>query len=165
MLSLDEVGAATRTSRSQLFHYFPEGKRALLRAVFEHEVSELNAAQEPALADLSTPEAWLAWRDGLRKYYLSEGRWSCPLVVLAASASIEDPSLAAWLARGTAEWREQIASGVAKIHGHETVEPDDTRIAVAMVCQLQGALILGQIDQNPEALIASLHQLLTWLPA
>ncbi len=31
--SLDDVRGATRTSKSQLFHYFPDGKHELVRAI------------------------------------------------------------------------------------------------------------------------------------
>jgi AcrR family transcriptional regulator len=45
--SLDDVRAASNTSKSQLFHYFPDGKAQLLLAVAEHEADRILADQQP----------------------------------------------------------------------------------------------------------------------
>lgn len=163
-VNLDAVGAATSTSRSQLFHYFPEGKRELLRAVFEHEVDELMAAQEPALQDLSSRQAWESWRAGLSDYYFTQGRWTCPITALAALAAATDEELSRWLATGTAAWRQVLAQGVAAVRGRQNATPEDKGIAAMIVSQLQGGLVMGRIDKNPDALKAGLHHLLDWLP-
>ena len=63
--TLDGVRAATLTSKSQLFHYFPGGKSELVREVATWEGEQLLAAQLPWLDDLSTWESWHAWRDAL----------------------------------------------------------------------------------------------------
>ena len=52
--TLDDVMARTRTSRSQLFHYFPGGKDELLLAVARYEADRVLVDQQPYLGDLST---------------------------------------------------------------------------------------------------------------
>ena len=42
--SLDEVLTVTSTSKSQLFHYFPDGRKDLLLTVAEHEAGQVLAA-------------------------------------------------------------------------------------------------------------------------
>ena len=59
---LDDIGAATATSKSQLFHYFPGGKTDLLHAVAVHEAEQVIADQQPYLGDLTTWRKWQAWR-------------------------------------------------------------------------------------------------------
>ncbi|NED79094.1 TetR/AcrR family transcriptional regulator, partial [Streptomyces sp. SID11233] len=59
--TLDDVRAATATSQSQLFHYFPGGRADILLAVTEHEAGQVLAAQRPFLDDLSTWESWQGW--------------------------------------------------------------------------------------------------------
>ena len=58
--TLDDVLARTGTSKSQLFHYFPDGRDALLLAVARFEADRVLADQQPHLGDLST---WAAWQD------------------------------------------------------------------------------------------------------
>ena len=50
--TLDTVRAATLTSKSQLFHYFPGGKAELVREVAAWEGRQLLEAQEPEIHDL-----------------------------------------------------------------------------------------------------------------
>ncbi|MFC7624159.1 hypothetical protein [Microlunatus sp. GCM10028923] len=54
----------TRTSKGQLFHYFPGGKEELLLAVARHEADRVLDDQQPHLGDLTS---WaLAGRDPAR---------------------------------------------------------------------------------------------------
>ena len=59
--SLDQVLHATSTSKSQLFHYFPDGRAGLLLAVTDYEAEQVLEAQRPYIDDLSTVESWKAW--------------------------------------------------------------------------------------------------------
>ena len=61
--TLDDVMARTRTSKSQLFHYFPGGKDELLLAVARFEADQVLTDQMPYLGCLDSWEAWRCWRD------------------------------------------------------------------------------------------------------
>ncbi|MCD5354501.1 hypothetical protein [Kineosporia mesophila] len=152
-------------ARSQLFHYFPQGKSGLLRAVFEHEIAELTAAQEPALHDLSSRQSWEAWREGLDDYYFVQGRWTCPLTALAAQVVATDEDLGAWLIAQSTTWRRALATGVAAMWHRQHPNSHDEDLAATMICQLQGGLIMGRIDRSPESLRAALRRILDWIPA
>lgn len=52
--TLDAVLARTRTSKSQLFHYFPRGKEQLLLAVAEQEAARVLSDQQPHLSRLTS---------------------------------------------------------------------------------------------------------------
>ena len=53
-VAMDDIRAATSTSKSQLFHYFPGGRTELLAAVTQHEADRVLEDQRPAIDDLSS---------------------------------------------------------------------------------------------------------------
>ena len=52
--SLDDIRAATATSKSQLFHYFPGGKGDLISAIGALQIERVLDAQRPYLDELDT---------------------------------------------------------------------------------------------------------------
>lgn len=144
--TLDTVRAATLTSKSQLFHYFPGGKAELVREVAAWEAAQLFSAQEPHLRDLSTWESWSAWREALVEYYLGLGRWACPIGSLATQAATADPTLERIIAESMDGWRNALAAGVTKMQAAGDVDPaaDATRIAVVILAAIQGGLVMSQ---------------------
>ena len=64
--TLDDILARTETSKSQLFHYFPDGKEQLLLAVATHEAQQVLDDQQPYLGrvDVVGGVATLARRGG-----------------------------------------------------------------------------------------------------
>lgn len=156
--TLDTVRAATLTSKSQLFHYFPGGKAELVREVAIWEGGELLAAQKPYIDDLSSWESWHAWRDALVDYYIGLGRWACPIGSMATQAAMTDPELAQVITDSMTNWRLSLASGVAKMQSAGEVESDadPQRIAVAILAALQGGLILSQPEKSSWPLEAAI---------
>ncbi|MEJ5913505.1 TetR/AcrR family transcriptional regulator [Pseudokineococcus sp. 1T1Z-3] len=156
--SLDDVRAATLTSKSQLFHYFPGGKAELVRAVAQWEGEQLLAAQEPHLSDLSTWESWAAWRRGLEDYYLGLGRWACPIGSLTAQLAATDAETAAFLREAWAAWRTRLADGVRRMQATGRISPsaDADRLATAVLAAIQGGLLLSQPERASWPLEAAL---------
>ena len=156
--TLDTVRAATLTSKSQLFHYFPGGKAELVREVAIWEGGELLAAQKPYIDDLSSWESWHAWRDALVDYYIGLGRWACPIGSMATQAAMTDPELAQVITDSMTNWRLSLASGVAKMQsaGEVETDADPQRIAVAILAALQGGLILSQPEKSSWPLEAAI---------
>jgi AcrR family transcriptional regulator len=62
--SLDDIMAATRTSKSQLYHYFAD-KDALVLEVIRRQLDQIIAGQETELRELRTWEGLQRWRDHL----------------------------------------------------------------------------------------------------
>jgi AcrR family transcriptional regulator len=61
--TLDDMRNRSGTSKSQLFHYFPDGKDQLLLAVAQYEADRVLDDQQPYLSCLDSWQAWYRWRD------------------------------------------------------------------------------------------------------
>lgn len=90
LTTLDDIRARTHTSKSQLFHYFPDGKEQLLLAVAEHEAEQVLADQQPHLGALNSWAAWQRWRDAVVDRYRRQGQ-SCPLSMLMSEIGRSTP--------------------------------------------------------------------------
>jgi hypothetical protein len=77
-----------RTSKSQLFHYFPDGREQLLAAVARHEADRVLADQQPYLSGLTSWRAWTAWRNAVVERYRAQGR-HCPLSMLVFQYTLQ----------------------------------------------------------------------------
>ena len=148
--TLDDVRAATLTSKSQLFHYFPGGKAELVREVAQWEGRQLFEAQEPYIRDLGSWESWEQWRAALVEYYISRGRWACPIGSLATQAAMSDPELEQIIADGMRMWRETIADGVRRMRdaGLIAQTADPLKVATVILAAIQGGLILSQPERS-----------------
>ena len=156
--TLDTVRAATLTSKSQLFHYFPGGKAELVREVADWEGRQLLEAQEPEIHDLGSWESWERWRALLVEYYIGRGRWACPIGSLATQAAMTDPELASTIAESMRAWRGALAKGVQRMQSTGTVDKsaDSERIAIVILAAIQGGLLLSQPEGSAWPLEAAL---------
>jgi AcrR family transcriptional regulator len=160
--TLDDVRAATLTSKSQLFHYFPGGKAELVREVAQWEGRQLFEAQEPHIHDLGSWESWEQWRSGLVDYYISRGRWACPIGSLASQAAMTDPDLEQIIANDMRMWRETLAIGVDRMREAGLVETssDSIKVATVILAAIQGGLLLSQPERSAWPLEAALDSAL-----
>lgn len=160
--TLDTVRAATLTSKSQLFHYFPGGKVELVREVAVWEGQQLLAAQEPEIHDLGSWDSWERWRSGLVDYYIGRGRWACPIGSLATQAAAVDADLDEIIAEGMRMWRGALAEGIVKMRsaGFVASVADPERIAVSILAAIQGGLVLSQPERSAWPLEAALDSAL-----
>lgn len=160
--TLDTVRAATLTSKSQLFHYFPGGKSELVREVAAWEGRQLFEAQEPEIHDLGSWESWERWRHMLVDYYIGRGRWACPIGSLATQAAMIDPELASSIAESMRLWRGALAEGVTRMQTAGTVDgsADPERIATVILAAIQGGLVLSQPERSAWPLEAALDNAL-----
>jgi AcrR family transcriptional regulator len=160
--TLDTVRAATLTSKSQLFHYFPGGKDELVREVAAWEGRQLLEAQEPEIHDLGSWASWERWRTRLVDYYIGRGRWACPIGSLATQAAMTDSELESAIAESMRAWRAALAAGVRKMQRTGNVdgaaEPDT--IATVILAAIQGGLILSQPERSAWPLEAALDNAL-----
>jgi AcrR family transcriptional regulator len=162
---LDDVREATGTSKSQLFHYFPDGKHELVRAVVAIQGERVLDAQRPELDRLATWEDWAAWRDKLVAYYGAQQGWGCPIGSLSSEAAGSDPALAADLAAYMTRWRGALQAGVERLQAAGLVRPeaDAARLGAATLAAVQGGLLLTQTEQALWPLEASLDAALAAL--
>ncbi|MFF8910790.1 TetR/AcrR family transcriptional regulator [Streptomyces olivaceoviridis] len=139
--TLDDVRAATATSKSQLFHYFPEGRSDILAAVAEYEAEQVLEAQRPYLDDLSTWESWQGWRQAVLDHYTELGQ-KCPLGSLTAELGKSSPRARVIVSSLYADWEAALVRGVAAVapEGEEMVR----RRAQSILAAVQGGVVMLQ---------------------
>lgn len=145
--SLDDVRAATRTSKSQLFHYFPDGKHELVRAIAARQGERVLDAQRPALDRLDSWEAWAAWRDLVIAHYTRvDGVLGCPIGSLASELAAVDPDLREQLAAYFGAWSDLLAAGVTRMRERGLLDDDadPEAFATELLAAIQGGLLLAQ---------------------
>jgi TetR/AcrR family transcriptional repressor of nem operon len=156
--SLDDVRAATGTSKSQLYHYFVD-KSALVRAVVERQVAEVLAAQSPELDGLDSMPALQAWRDrvvALNAQVACAG--GCPLGRLASELAESDPAARSALAAGFSRWQDRLTAGLRTMQerGELDAGADASSLALGLLAAAQGGLLLAQTARTTAPLEVAL---------
>lgn len=138
--TLDDVMARTRSSKSQLFHYFPTGKDELLVAVARFEAEQVLEDQEPYLSCLDSWEAWGRWRDVVVRRYEEQGD-QCPLGSLFLQIGRSTPGTRAIVIELMRRWQESLAAGVRALQaaGSLPADVDVDRRAASLLAAIQGA--------------------------
>jgi AcrR family transcriptional regulator len=163
-VTLDDIRARTRTSKSQLFHYFPGGKEQLLLAVAEHEAGRVLADQQPFLGERADWESWAAWRDAVIARYRAQGR-QCPLAAIMTEVGRATPAAQAITSALISEWERHITNGVTRMRdaglvGHSI---DSTLFARSLIAGIQGGVALmlatGSFDYLEAALDSGISEL------
>lgn len=135
---LDDVLAATSTSKSQLFHYFPDGKDELLATVEAREAARILDDQRPVIDALDSWEAWDAWADRLKEIYRRKID-GCPVAALSGrtgrAAGSPDPGKELYTA-----WLAALRTGVEAMQacGLIRLDADAEHLAMATLATVQG---------------------------
>jgi TetR/AcrR family transcriptional regulator, transcriptional repressor for nem operon len=153
-VSLDEVMAASGTSKSQLYHYFA-GKDQLVREVIEFQAKRIVQNNTTHLRRLDSFEALRAWRDALIAASRAGGRLGgCPLGSLASELATRSEETRKLLDRGFEAWSAVIEAGLAgmKESGCLSRAADTKVIAIAVLAAIQGGLLLSKTARSSEPL-------------
>jgi AcrR family transcriptional regulator len=139
--TLDDIRARTRTSKGQLFHYFPGGKEQLLLAVAQCEAEWVLSDQQPYLGALTSWAAWQRWRDVVVERYRLQGQ-HCPLAVLMSELGRTTPGAQAVTGALIRQWHSEIAAGVTHMQrkGQIPTRVDAERAAAALLAGIQGGV-------------------------
>jgi AcrR family transcriptional regulator len=159
LATLDDVMARTRTSKSQLFHYFPAGKDQLLLAVAQFEADQVLQDQEPYLGCLDSWEAWEQWRDVVVKRYEEQGD-QCPLGSLFLHLGRSTPGARAVVTELMRKWQASLATGIRALQaaGHVPADLDVEQRAAALLAGIQGGVSILQATGQAGHLRAALDQ-------
>jgi AcrR family transcriptional regulator len=168
--SLDDVRAATGTSKSQLYHYFA-GKADLIRAVIRHQANAVVAAQHLLHEPPDTEAGLQRWRYRVIAAQRARGfAVGCPLGSLATEllgATATDPATRAELDAAFREWRELLAYGLRRgaDAGGLPAHLDADAGAESLVVAVQGGSVLAALTDAPAPLQAALDRAIAQLLA
>jgi AcrR family transcriptional regulator len=164
-MTLDDIRAGTKTSKSQLFHYFPGGKSDLVAAIAGYQNSQVMAAQGPWLDRLDSWESWQGWRDAVIAYYSNLTHKYCSVSALVNEVAPTDPELAGQVAAYADGWLGKLAAGLRRMRDGNLLRPgaDPDRLALAVFTSLQGGLLVMQSKDDIEPLVAALDGALVML--
>jgi AcrR family transcriptional regulator len=138
-VGLEDIRGATSTSKSQLFHYFPDGKADLMLAVAEYEAGQVIADQMPMLGDLTSWRKWQAWRRRVIQMYDAQ-RQRCPLSALTAQLGAADPATRKIVTDLLDRWHGYLATGVQalKDSGEIDASVDTASAATSILTAVTG---------------------------
>ncbi len=142
--TLDDVRAATATSKSQVYHYFAD-KSALVRAVIELQVEQVLNAQQPELDSADSMAALRRWGDRVVSLNENQSR-GCPLGRLASELAAGDPAAREAVTAGFARWQGRLAAGLQAMRERGALHPDadPQALALGLLAAVQGGLLLAQ---------------------
>ena len=165
--SLDDIRAATATSKSQLFHYFPGGKSDLVSAIGALQAQRVLDAQRPHLDQLDTWASWDRWRDSVLAHYGSQAHWGCPIGALTAELVRSEPDRAPEAIAHMERWRGYLEAGLTRMTqtGRLRAGTDPRALSLAVFAALQGGLGLSAMAQSIEPLRAALDGALVMVRA
>lgn len=164
-VTLDDVGGRSGTGKSQMFHYFPQGREQLLLAVAEHEARRVFDDQQPYLSNLTSRAAWKAWRDAVVQRYRDQGQ-HCPLGVLIADVGRYSPAAQAVTAEMIRQLQRCVRTGIEATQAAGEADPalDADHTAAALIAAFQGGvsalLSTGSADHLEAGLDFCLDRLL-----
>jgi rhodanese-related sulfurtransferase/AcrR family transcriptional regulator len=150
-VTLDDVRAATGTSKSQLYKHFPAGKPELVRAVLALRGDHILAREGQRLARLKSMSGLRRWRDALvQGAALQGGAYGCALGSMVVELADQDEQARTALAEHFAVWEGLLASGFRRMRddGVLPVTADPDALAIGLMAALQGGYLLAQANHD-----------------
>ncbi|TDB97122.1 TetR/AcrR family transcriptional regulator [Actinomadura sp. 7K534] len=144
--TLDEVRAASATSKSQLYKHFAD-KEQLVRAVVQFRAEEIMEREHAALQRLRSFNGLVRWRDALvQRNALQKGAYGCILGSIAGEVSDRDEVARIALAETFEAWEQLIEAGLRRMQEARTLaaEADPRQLAIGLIAALQGGYLLAQ---------------------
>lgn len=163
--TLDDVVAASKVSKSQLYGHFDD-KSALVRAVIELVGERTIARERERLETASTFADLRRWRDALIEHSaLEDGRYGCPLGSLANEVSDQDAVARRTLHDLFTAWQELFEDLLHRFQ-REAVIPHDVdvaRLATGFVAAVQGGYLLAQTSRDVTPMASAIDMAISHL--
>ena len=163
--SLDDIRAATSSSKSQLYHYFGD-KHGLVQAVIDYQSALVLRAQVDALGDVRDWDGLERWPvDGMVAVVDARGaRGGCPIGTLAAALSDTDERFRVPLSEAIDRWRQAIAA-LTRLQERRLLAPDADleALTTTTLAAIQGGLLLAKTSRDSTQLRAALDGAITHL--
>jgi AcrR family transcriptional regulator len=148
--SLDDIMAASETSKSQLYHYFSD-KDALIHEVIVLQMRRVIEGQEPYLHRVDSFDGLRRWADAVAELNRAAGgAGGCPLGSLASELADQSEGTRELLAHCFRIWQSYLVEGLRAMRDRGDLvpdaEPDD--LAAAIMAALQGGVLLAQTNRT-----------------
>ncbi|MCX4537719.1 TetR/AcrR family transcriptional regulator (plasmid) [Streptomyces sp. NBC_00841] len=148
--TLDDVRAASGTSKSQLYRHYPD-KDALVRDVVALQAVELLERQHQLLRRLNSLRGLERWRDAVIEHNaLRNGAYGCPLGSLASELADQDEEARKAIARYFDTWEGLLEAGLVRMKdsGVLRADVDAGELATGLMAALQGGYLLAQTARD-----------------
>jgi TetR/AcrR family transcriptional repressor of nem operon len=157
--SVDDVLAATRASKSQLYHYFGD-KHGLIEAVVDYQSAAVLGFQARLLAGVRSWEDLERWADATVDAFERQGsRGGCPLGTLAAALADTDQPIREQLSEAFRTWGHAISGALIRLRDNGLLarNSDIEKLTTTMLAAIQGGLLLGKTTRDSAQLRIALE--------
>lgn len=144
--TMDDVRAASGTSKSQIYHHFRD-KNELVMDVIEYVGDLVISRETDSLGRVSSLNGLRRWRDALiQANDLRHGAYGCALGALAADVADHDEAARAASARLFRVWSTLLSGALARMQARGNLKPDvnTDHLADGLLAALQGGYLLAQ---------------------
>ena len=152
--TIDEVLAASATSKSQFYQHFDD-KSDLVYEVINLRADEVLSWQRLRLEKVDSFRGLYQWRDAMvKRCTLRRGLWGCELGSLAAELSDTDDKARAALFEHFAEWRRLLTAALERMrdNGALRAEIDTLPLATGLLAAVEGGYLLSQTARDPRVM-------------
>jgi TetR/AcrR family transcriptional regulator, transcriptional repressor for nem operon len=150
--TLDDVIAASSTSKSQLYRHFPS-KEDLIHAVIALRGQQVMERENQRLERLNSFAGLTRWRDALvSANSLQNGAYGCALGSMANELADQDDRSVVSLAELFSQWEALISAGLRRMQDKGSLAPDadPAQLATGLMAALQGGYLLARTAHNCE---------------
>jgi TetR/AcrR family transcriptional repressor of nem operon len=157
--TLDEVTAASGSSKSQLYRHFSD-KEALVREVIALRAVEVLEREARYLRRADSFRGLERWRRAvLQRVSMRNGAFGCELGSLASELADKDNNARTDLERHFGTWESLLAGTFLRMQENGTLGPDaePEELATGLMAALQGGYLLAQASRSPEPMRIALE--------
>jgi AcrR family transcriptional regulator len=157
--TIDEVLAASATSKSQFYQHFDD-KSDLVYEVITLRADEILSWQRMRLEKVDSFRGLHQWRDAMvQRCTLRRGLWGCELGSLAAELSDSDDKARVSLAEHFAEWRAILAAALTRMRDAGVLKSDidGPALATGLLAAVEGGYLLSQTAHDPRLMQTALN--------
>jgi AcrR family transcriptional regulator len=157
--NVEEILEASRTSKSQLYHYFAD-RDALIREVITVQTRRILRVQEPELHQLDTMRGLREWgKVVVESAAALGGVGGCPLGSLASELADQSDDTRTLLEHCFETWMGYLVEGLQAMRARGALRPSATPhdLATAIMVGVQGGLLLAQTMRDTRPLELALE--------
>jgi TetR/AcrR family transcriptional regulator, transcriptional repressor for nem operon len=158
VVTLDDVGQATSTSKSQMYHYFAS-KDELVDAVVIRVRDRVLSFQESLLLEVQSVDDLENWAEAIVRFQRQDGMWcGCPLGTLASELMSDIGVERVDIRYAYESWLVLLTTALTALQGAGQLRADAQPevLAVATLASLQGGLLMAKSMQDESPLVVAL---------